>query len=148
MKQFCSWGLALVWLCAPLFGQSAQSLIMPHVVDGGGWRSTIVLTNLTAAAAAATLVFHQDKSGGGTDPWNLPFLEASSISATSVPAGASLFLHTRGTAANLTPGWAEILADNGIVAYIIFTNTVPGRSDQDSTVLAVSAASRILVPFR
>lgn len=147
MKQICSWSVALVWLCAPLLGQSAQSLILPHVVDGGGWRSTIVLTNLTGSPAAATLVFHQDKSGGGSDPWNLPFLEASSLGATSVPGGASMFLHTRGTAANLTQGWGEIQADNGIVSYIIFTNIVSGRPDQDSTALAVSAASRILVPF-
>jgi hypothetical protein len=137
--------LALGW---PLFGQSAQSLILPDVVDGAGWRSTIVLTNTTATLAAASLIFHmEDTTGGGTQPWTPPFLDTSSTTGISLTGGSSLFLHTPGTAGALAQGWAEVHADDGIVAYVIFTHSVPGSPDQDATAPAVAAASRILVPF-
>ena len=136
--------LALGW---PLFGQSAQTLILPDVVDGAGWRSTIVLTNTTATLASASLIFRVDTTDGGTQPWTPPFLETSSTTGISLTGGSSLFLHTPGTAAALAQGWAELDADDGIVAYVIFTNGVPGRPDQDATATAVASASRILVPF-
>jgi len=136
--------LALVW---PLFGQSAQSLILPDVVDGAGWRSTIVLTNTSAVLASASLIFHIDSANGGTQPWTPPFLETSSLTGIALAGGSSLFLHTPGTAAALAQGWAELHADDGIVAYVIFTNSVPGRPDQDATAPAVAGGGRILVPF-
>ncbi len=58
-----------------------------------------------------------------------------------------MFLHTPGTAATLTQGWAELHADAGIVAYTIFTNRVPGHQDQDSTAPAVNATNRVPVPY-
>lgn len=136
--------LVLGW---PLFGQSAQSLILPDVVDGAGWRSTIVLTNTSGVPAAASLIFHTDTTGGATQPWNPPFLETSSTTGIAVPGGSSMFLHTPGTSAALAQGWAELHADDGIVAYVIFTHSVPGSPDQDATAPAVTGASRILVPF-
>src|SRR5438045_3803296 len=105
----------------PLFGQSAQSLILPDVVDGAGWRSTMVLTNTTGSAAAASLIFHTDTAGGGTQPWSPPFLETSSTTGITLSAGSSLFLHTPGTSGALAQGWAELHADDGIVGYVIFT---------------------------
>ena len=115
-----------------VFGQSTQALILSDVVDGGGWQSTIVLTNSTAVPATATLIFHSDTQGGGTQPWTPPFLEVSSTSGMTLTGGSSLYLHTRGTAAALSQGWAELNASAGIMAYVIFTNRVPVRQDQDA----------------
>ncbi len=64
-----------------------------------------------------------------------------------LPAGSTLYLHTPGTAAALTQGWAELDADAGVVAYVIFTNRVSGHQDQDATAPAVAATNRILVPY-
>jgi hypothetical protein len=138
-------GVLLVGL--PAFGQTAQSLIIPDVVDGGGWQSTIVLTNSSTATATATLIFHSATSGGNTQPWTPTFLESSTTTGLTLISGSSMFLHTPGTAATLTQGWAELHADAGIVAYTIFTNRVPGHQDQDSTAPAVNATNRVLVPY-
>jgi hypothetical protein len=134
-------GSLFVWL--PLFGQSAQTLAIPQVVDGGGWQSTIVLTNSGAAAASATLIFHSETSGGATQPWSPPLQEVSSTTGLVLPASSSLYLHTNGTAAALTTGWAELNADAGVVAYVVFTNSRPAGGVQydEGTAPAVAATS-------
>jgi len=147
MKHFASATLSCLFLGLPLFGQSAQTLIIPDVVDGGGWQSTIVITNSSTNSAVANLSFYTDTAGGATQPWNPAFLETSSTTGLALLSGSSMFLHTPGTAATLTQGWAEIHADAGIVAYNIFTNRLPGVKDQDSTAPAVGATNRILVPY-
>jgi hypothetical protein len=125
----------------------AQQLVIPQVADGGGWKSTLVLTNTTAVAVnGVTLTFLKDiipGVPGQTGPWSPTFVEGSLPS--SIPAGSSIFLHTPGTGA-LAQGWAQVQATAGVEAYVIYTYTANGR-DQDATAPAVSSASRILVPF-
>src|SRR5258708_1269202 len=105
MKHIAGPALCFLLLWLPLSGQSAQTLIIPQVVDGGGWQSTIVLTNTTVNAASATLIFHTDTTAGGTQAWTLPFLEVSSTAGLVLSGGSTMFLHTRGTAAVLAQGW-------------------------------------------
>jgi hypothetical protein len=147
MKHIAAATIGTLFLAASLFGQSAQTLILPDVVDGGGWQSTIVLTNPTTSGAGATLIFHSDTSGGQTQLWTPSFLEVSSTAGLVLTAGSTLYLHTPGTAAGLSQGWAELDADPGVVAYVIFTNRVPGHQDQDATAPAVAATNRILMPY-
>lgn len=128
------------------FGQ-AQSLIIPQVADGGGWQTTVVVTNTTASATSASLSFSQDVGGGATQNWNLPFLEGGSTQNLNLPAGGTLFLHTPGTAAATTSGWAQVQAPAAVVAYAIFTLRVPGRQNQDGTSPAAASVNRILMPY-
>jgi hypothetical protein len=128
------------------FGQ-AQSLIIPQIADGGGWQTTIVVTNTTASATSASLSFSQDVGGGATQNWNLPFLEGGSTQNLNLPAGGTMFLHTPGTAAATTSGWAQVQAPAAVVAYAIFTLRVPGRQNQDGTAAASQGVSRILMPY-
>ena len=124
----------------------AQEQIIPQVADGGGWRSTLVVTNTTAAAVNGfSLSFLQDVTGGAgaTTAWSPTFAEGAL--PTSIPAGSTVFRHTPGTG-SLTQGWAGVQAPAGVEAYVIYTYTANGR-DQDATAPAVSGASRILVPF-
>ena len=137
--------LVLSWL--PVLGQSAQTLLIPQVVDGGGWQTTFVLTNRTSNPASASLSFRIDTTAGATQVWNPPFLEVSSTTGLSVAGGSTMYLHTPGAAASLSQGWAIVNADAGIVAYAIFTLRNPGRQDQDGTAIAAPSATRILVPF-
>jgi hypothetical protein len=147
MKHTTGTAVGVLLLCLPLFGQTAQTLTLPHVVDGAGWQSTIVVTNTTAAAVSATMIFHSDTTGGGTQPWTPPFLETSSTAGLMLDGGSSLFLHTMGTAAALTQGWAELDADAGIVAYVVFTYRATGQRDAEGTAPAVAATNRLLVPY-
>jgi hypothetical protein len=138
--------LLIVFLAALPFA-SAQSLIIPQIADGGGWQTTLVLTNTSASATTASLNFFQSTSGGGTESWTPPFLETSSTQNLPVPGAGTLFLHTPGTAGALSEGWGQVQASSAVVAYAIFTQTVPGQLSQDGTAPAVAASSRVLMPF-
>jgi hypothetical protein len=147
MKHIPAGVFGSVLLCLPLFGQSAKPLTLPHVVDGGGWQSTIILMNSSGAPASATLVFHKDTTGGATGPWSPPLLETSSTTGLALAASSTMFLHTAGTAAALTQGWAEFNSDAGVTAYVVFTNRQQGHQDNEGTAPAVAPSNRILVPY-
>lgn len=124
----------------------AQENIIPQVADGQGWSSVLVVTNTTAAPATASLSFFKDY-GGLTDTWHLTFLEGTNPAALNIPAGSSLFLHTPGTAADLSQGWALLTAGPGVSAYAIYTYTQAGAPKQDASAPAIASATRFLVPF-
>jgi len=141
-----------VFLFAVSSAQAQTSLIIPQIVDGAAWLTTIALTNTSASQTIASLSFFQETGGGNTTSWALNFEEMTSAQAQSLvlPAGSSVFLHTLGTAANTTIGWGKLVETDAslpVLAYAIFTQRVTGRSDQDGTAPAAAAVSRILVPF-
>ena len=136
--------VALVALANPCLGQT----ILPQVADGGNWRTAVMLVNTTANSANVSLNFFQDVAQGNTVAWNPPFLEAGSTQNLTLAAGATLYLHTPGTAPLLTQGWGQVNGSPGVFAFAIYTyGGIAGRPDQDGTSPAVSAATRILVPF-
>jgi len=150
-KKIARWGAWVAGLLACSFAQ-AQTLDIPQIVDGGAWLTTIVVTNTSANQAIARLSFYQETGGGATSPWSLNFVEmtSSQVQNLVLAGGTTVFLHTPGTAANTTIGWGQLLETDGagaVVAYAIFTQRVPGRTDQDGTAPAAAAASRFLVPF-
>jgi hypothetical protein len=151
-KQTASRCLCLAaFLFAVSLGQ-AQTSIIPQIVDGGPWLTTIAITNTSASTATASLIFFQETGGGNTASWPLGFDEMTTTQVQSLvlQGGNTLFLHTPGTAANTTIGWgqlSELDALGTVVAYAVFTQRVPGRSDQDGTAVAAAATNRILVPF-
>jgi hypothetical protein len=126
---------------------SAQTQVIPQVADGGGWQTTLVLTNTTANPAAASLTFYKETANGATQIWSLVFQEGSSTQGMSLAGGATRFLHTAGGGGATSVGWGQLTADPGVVAYAIFTQRVSGRQDQDGTAGATTAASRVVVPF-
>ena len=139
--------LAVSFLGLGLVPALADTQIIPQVADGAGWSTTIVLANKTSTTQTVALSFNMDTANGATTPWTLQFLEGGSQSSISLAAGSTLFLHTAGTSTTLTQGWGQVDAAAGVTAYAIFTQRVPGKPAQDGTAPAVSASSRILVPF-
>jgi len=141
--------LSVLLLSLPVFGQ----LTLPHVVDGGiggggAWQSTVVLTNMSANPATATLIFHKETGGGKTGPWTPTFQEVISTAGLSLVGGSVIYLHTTGNATDpLSQGWAELNADAGVTGYVVFTLTVPGRPNQEGTAPAVTASNRVLIPY-
>jgi hypothetical protein len=139
--------LTMSFLILGLLPAFADTQIIPQVADGAGWSTTIVLANKTSSTQSVALSFNMDTVNSATTPWTPPFVESVSLSSISLPAGSTLFLHTPGTAATLTQGWGQLDAAAGVAGYAIFTQRVPGLPAQDGTAPAVSASSRILVPF-
>jgi hypothetical protein len=129
-----------------------QTLYLPQVADGGSptvqvWRTTIVITNTSSVASSvASMSFYADSGGGNSQPWNLSFVEAPTFPLT-VPAGATILLHTPATSTITSTGWGAITAGPGVLAYAIFSASVPGGITQDGTGLALPGSSRFLVPF-
>lgn len=137
--------LAVGCLLLGLLPAFAEVQIIPQVADGGGWSTTIVLSNKTTASQSVNLRFNRETSNGATEAWTPTFLESVSLPTFNLAAGSTLFLHTPGTAAAVAQGWGELDAGPGVVGYAIFTFKT--ESTQDGTAPAVTAASRILVPF-
>ena len=135
-------------ILVPLFAVTSlyAQQVISQAPDGAGWKFTLVVTNTTAAETAASITFYQDTGGGNTAAWTPPLVEAVNLSALALPAGSSVFLHSTGTAAALTQGWAQISSTPGVEAYIIYTLT-SGQTSSDATAPAVASATRILVPF-
>jgi hypothetical protein len=122
--------------------------VIAQVADGGNWSTTIVLTNTTTANLTGSMNFRTSSTGtgGATTSWNLAFRENVSTSSFTIPAGSTMFLQTPGSAQAVSQGYAALTADPGVEGYAIFTTTAAGKS-QDGTAPAVSASSRLLVPF-
>lgn len=133
--------------CAPLRAQTTQTTIIPQIADGDGWQTTLVLTNTGTSPAALSMSFFQNAGNSLTTAWTPVFLETATPQSVTLAAASTTFLHTPGTAAALAEGWAELQANTSVVAYAIFTQTVPGRQNQDGTAPAAAASGRILVPF-
>lgn len=120
----------------------ANTTLIPQVADGGGWSTTIVLSNRTASAQTVTLRFYRAvDANGATASWTPAFRENVTLPTLTLAAGSSLFLHTRGEGA-LSQGWGELTAPAGVTGYAIFS-----AQGQDATAPATSPASRFLLPF-
>ncbi len=137
-------GLIALLFAAPF--ACAQSYI-PQIADGGGWQTTIVLTNTSPSATTASLAFYQETTGGATQTWNPPFQEVTSTQTISIAGGATVFLHTTNTAKTTSVGWAQLNGGFTVVAYAIFTQFVTGRQNQDGTAPAAAGTTRVLVPY-
>ena len=140
----------LVLVLVPLFAVSflsAQELDVAQATDGDGWSFVLAITNTTTSDQVVSIKFYQDNpsSPGETEPWTPPFVESVNISALTVPAGSTVFLHSTGTAAALTQGWARIIG-SGVQAYIVYTHA-SGQSSQEATAPGLSGGAGALVPF-
>jgi hypothetical protein len=96
---------------------------IPQVVDGGVWKTTIVIANVTPSAASASLSCFQETSAadGTTQPWNPPFVESVTTQNMSLPAGGTIFLDTPGTSSTLSQGWCAVTASDGVKSHAMFS---------------------------
>jgi len=132
----------------PLAESDVTGMVIPQVVDGAGWQSTVVVSNTSSIPAHAALQFFQTTDqAGDTQPWTLPTVENIDPADISLAPGASAIFHTPNRTSALSEGFGELVASPGVQAYVIFTLYVPGRQNQDGTAPAALPASDILIPF-
>lgn len=140
-------------LCLVLLGAQAFAgetifgglSVIPHVVDGDGWKTIFTLSNLDTAPASFTLRFYAD------DGTPVMFPTASGTSSTitgTLPAGGATTIETSGTAVPLTQGWAALDAPGIIGGTAIFRRIVSGQPNfESSEALDTDTRSRYAMPF-
>ncbi len=107
--------------------------VLSQIVDGGGWQSTITITNRSKYAQAYTVTFWQDN---GT-PWSIPGI--GSNTTITVPGNGVKFLNSSGNSSGLAEGWAKVEGYEDYSAMAVYKVHGDGQDQQaavtgDSTV--------------
>ena len=133
---------------ALVYGQQ-PSLIIPHVADGGGWKTTIAVFNsFNGIPTRLSIVFR----GPDGDKVALPvnnFGIRSSIDIDLEPS-RSLFLETAGAGANVQTGWVEVQQFSGnepVRGFAVFRQSIPGKPDFEAVSMGMRAAAFMTFPF-
>ena len=111
---------------------------VPHLADGGGWKTIFTIVNLSGNPANGTLQFHAEDGSS----LSLPIIGSatgpdSSLSIT-VPANGTVFLETSGMANATVVGWAELIgpASSSLAISTICRQHVNQRPDFEAAVPA------------
>ncbi len=122
-------------------------LRIPQIVDGGNWKTAIVLVNTDAQPGTFTMAFHQ---ADGT-PLNLPLSGIGGVTQYSgtIPAGGSRIVETQGQAVDLLQGWGEIVADGASISgHAILRRHISDSMELEGAVpVKTGTAGHFLLPF-
>ena len=119
--------------------------ILPHIADGGGWQSTLLVTNVSQAASACTLELY------GLSANRFEYVGAVRASGTTATfnlpgAGAYLTWPTRNRSA-LASGYATLSCTEPVVAQVVFASIgTSGRPTGMATVFSSQAAQLFQFP--
>jgi hypothetical protein len=108
------------------FADVPALMIFPQIAEGGGYKTSIMLTNATATNTTATISFYSD---GGT-PMELAIAGMISSSfKTPIPARGSAKLVTSGIPPAAVTGWAHVTASppvnlNGNAVFQLFQDQI------------------------
>jgi hypothetical protein len=98
--------------------------IITHLADGGGWKTSITLINLSQDKVATfTLNLYVDEAA---QSFSLEGIGSTSIVTGTIPAGGSTVLITTGTGAGITQGWAQfdgLNTTDSVGGFAVFTNS-------------------------
>jgi hypothetical protein len=117
----------------------AGDTVIPHMVDGGGWATSVTLTNLDLMKITVTVLFIRSD---GTD-LSVPVNGQGTVRGMEVTLdpGTTLTFSTAGTAGTTTSGWAYIVKGtrDAVGGMAVFRQSVPGRPDFEAVVPIVSS---------
>ena len=100
------------------FGDS----VITHVADGGGWKTTITIINLSSTKAAAfTLNFYGDN--GKPESFSFVGMGSHPVLTGGLSPGGEVVIKTAGTASAMS-GWAlfDSSSSDGISGFAVFSN--------------------------
>jgi hypothetical protein len=134
--------------------------ILPQLVDGDNWKTTIFLTNLDPEATIFwNLSFYADNGF----PMNIPIQGAGPASRlfASLPPAWSVTIETQGTSASLLQGWAVLTSfdrsadqpgaiqlNSRIGGMAVFRQRIAGRPDFEAVVpFSPINEARFAMPF-
>ena len=145
MNRLAAFGL---WTAALAFGQQPP-LIIPHIADGGGWKSTIVIFNSFAINTARVGIIFRNSDGFKVA---VPLNNYGTVSALELDMlpQSSVYLETAGTSPGVQVGWVEVNQPAGATAvrgYAVFRQAVPGRPDFEAVSMGIRAIRSMTFPF-
>jgi hypothetical protein len=129
-----------------LSGVTAATKVIAHIASGGGWKTTFLLVNTSAAAAQFTLDFFGND--GSAQP--LPLDTGTTVSTLTgmIPAGGLHIVKATNTGAMTTSGWAQLTVTGPISGTAIFGLETAGQPDSEAAVPFVIAGSKeLFMPF-
>jgi hypothetical protein len=140
---------AVLTLLASTLAFAETPLSIPHIADGGGWRTTVSIFNLFAPDPARIIVKFRADNGTLMD---VPILDYGLVRSLELQLSAdtSVYLETAGTPPNVRVGSVEITQLSGsspVRAFAVFRQSVPGRPDYEAFSLGMRAAAGITFPF-
>lgn len=103
--------------------ETSVEIVFPHIVDGGGFKTVLLLTNSSSSNTTAELSLFSDTG----DPLQLTIDgQTASQFPVSIPAHGSVRLTTSGESASILVGWARVTASssadlNGNAIFRCFT---------------------------
>ena len=99
--------------------------IITHLADGGSWKTSITLINLSQDKPAVyTLKFYGDS--GVAQSFSFEGIGSASILTGTMSAGGSTVIKTTGTSAVTTQGWAQfdyLGTTDSVGGFAVFTNS-------------------------
>jgi len=119
---------------------------IPHIANGAGWRTTVILVNTSTQAANFDLKFW-DNNGKALA------LDLGSDGTTAdlggvIQPGVARFIRSAGTGADLQTGWAQLTAPNTVDGNAIFGLQSTGQGDSEAAVpLGPTGGNDLFVPF-
>ncbi len=119
--------------------------VLPHIADGGGWQSTLLVTNVSPAAASCTvrltgLTAARFESAAGL------FRTGSTVTFSLRGSGGFLEWRSRNES-ELASGYATVDCTEPVVAQIVFASVDDtGRRLGMATVFSSQAGNRFQVP--
>lgn len=122
--------------------------MIPHLVDGLVWQTSITVINLESHSTSLNVLFFNDN---GTDLY-LPVVGLGSTRGVSVtlPASGSLTFQTTGTQPTVAEGWALLSQSNSdsVGSFAIFRLSYPGLQQQEAVIPTVNQFDdHFILPF-
>jgi len=119
-----------------------SQIIFPHIADGGGYRTVLLLTNGTGSATTATVAFFTNAGAplivtiGGTAASSFPI---------TIPAGGSAKIETAGAGKDTSTGWAKVTTSPaaGLNGNAVFQLFKEGALFSEASVQAAVPAIRV-----
>ena len=115
--------------------------VLPHIADGGGWRSSLLVTNVSPSASPCTLQLY---GGLGVDRFEAAAgVTAAGLTATFALAGAGghLVWRTRNELAAVASGYATLDCSSPVVAQVVFASFDGLGVTAAATVFSAQAAT-------
>ncbi len=115
--------------------------VLSQIVDGGGWQTTLTVTNRSKYPQAYTVTFWQDN---GT-PWEIPGI--GSRMAFSVPGNGVKFLSSSGSSSGLVEGWAKVEGNEDYSAMAIYKVLGDQQNQQAAVTGDPTLSTSFSLPF-